>query len=134
MGSGLAARKQSGQRFFSPQLILQFTEGSNGFITEKTRLFQGSRGGPTFSVGGGGGGGGKVQMLNSIKTHITCDFRGGGGGGGRGSKPPIPPLDPHMVLVHVHPRKLVFQGTRLLSTVLVQPRIRLLYKYWYIAS
>ena len=28
---------------FSPQLILQFTEG---FITEKTILFQGSRGGP----------------------------------------------------------------------------------------
>ena len=41
--------------FFSPQLILQFTEGggggSNGFMTEKTILFQGSRGGPTFSRG-----------------------------------------------------------------------------------
>ena len=37
--------------FFSPQLILQFTGGSNGFITEITILFQGSRGGPTFSRG-----------------------------------------------------------------------------------
>ena len=61
-------------------------------------------------------------MLISIGTNITCDFPWGGSG------PPIPPLDPHTVLVHVHPRKLVLyiQGTRLLSTVLVQPRIRLL--------
>ena len=51
-------RKQPGQRFFFffiPQLILQFTEGSNGFITEKTIHSQGSRGDPTFSMGGGGG-------------------------------------------------------------------------------
>ena len=36
---------------FSPHLILQFTEGSNGFIAEKTLfiLYQGSRGGPLFS-------------------------------------------------------------------------------------
>ena len=45
---------------FSPQLILQFTEGSNGFIAEKTILI---RGGPLFPGGGGGanffqGGGG----------------------------------------------------------------------------
>ena len=53
----LAARKQSA-RFFGPQLILQFTEGPNGFITEKTILFQESRGGPTLSNG--------VQMLISI--------------------------------------------------------------------
>ena len=40
---GLTAIKQSGKRFFlsffSPQLILQFTEGSNGFIIEKTIFF-----------------------------------------------------------------------------------------------
>ena len=38
---------------FSPQLILQFTEGSNGFNAEKTMLilYQGSRGGPLFSRG-----------------------------------------------------------------------------------
>ena len=40
---------------FSPQLILQFTGGSNGFIAEKTilNLYQGSSGGPLFSRGGG---------------------------------------------------------------------------------
>ena len=74
---------------FSPQLILQFTEGSNGFIAEKTILilYQGSRGGPLFSRGGvklfpGGG----VQMLISLETHVrTCYFPGVGVSG-----PPIP--------------------------------------------
>ena len=39
---------------FSPHLILQFTEGSNGFIAEKTILilYQGSRGSQLFSRGG----------------------------------------------------------------------------------
>ena len=81
---------------FSPQLILQFTEGSNGFIAEKTilTLYQGSRGGQLFSRGGGGvklfpGGGG--QMLISLEIHVrTCYFPGGGVSG------PYPPLDPHM--------------------------------------
>ena len=74
-----------------------YRRGSNGFITEKTILFQGSRGGPAFSSGGGGGGvqilisiepqitcdfpGGGVQILISIEPQITCDFPGGGGGG-----------------------------------------------------
>ena len=45
------------------------------FITEKTILFQGSRGGPAFfNIFHGGGGG--VQMIVSIETHITCDFPG----------------------------------------------------------
>ena len=64
---------------FSPQLILQFTEG----VIE-------SRG---FNFSGGGGGGSRVQVLISIETHITCDFPGGGGG----PDPLSPPLDPHMV-------------------------------------
>ena len=52
-GPGPTARKQPG-RFFSPQLILQFTEGSNGSITEKTiQTF--SRGESSFFRGGGGG-------------------------------------------------------------------------------
>ena len=81
---------------FSPQLILQFTEGSNGFIAEKTIhiLYQGSRGGPLFSRGGGGQtfSRGGVQMLISLETHIrTCYFQGG-----RGVRAPYPPLDPHM--------------------------------------
>ena len=58
------------------------------------RIFQGSRGGPTFSKGGGG-----VQLfpggsncLFPIETHITCDFPGGGGG----VRTPCPPPDPHL--------------------------------------
>ena len=55
-------------------------------ISKKNIIFQGFRGGPTFSRGGGGGSnifqgggptfsrGGGVQMLISLETHITCDF------------------------------------------------------------
>ena len=64
--------------------------GSNGFITEKTVLFQGSIGVQHFPGGGGG-----VQMLISIETHITCDFVGAGGP----DQLPPPPLDPHMVCI-----------------------------------
>ena len=53
---------------------------------EENYLFQGSRGGPTFSRGGGGG----SNCLNPIETHITCDFAGGSGH-------PDPPLDPHLL-------------------------------------
>ena len=58
------------------QYVSKDPEGSN--------IFQG---GLTFSRGGGG-----VQMLIFIEAHITCDFPGG-------SRPPIPPLDPHMISV-----------------------------------
>ena len=85
---------------FSPQLILQFTEGVQRFFADKTILilYQGSRGGPLFSRGGGGGvsnlfqgGGGKVQMLISMETLIrACYFPGGG------IRTPFPPLDPYM--------------------------------------
>ena len=73
---------------------------SNAFITEKTILFQGSRGVQHFPVGGGGGGpassrGGGVQILISIESNITCDFPGGGSG------PPLPPMDPHINTVAV---------------------------------
>ena len=56
---GPTVRKQS-LRFFCfvflvLNLLYSLQRGSNGFITEKTILFQGSRGGPTFSRGGGGG-------------------------------------------------------------------------------
>ena len=53
-GGGVQARwpENSLDNFVSPQLILQFTERDNGFISEKTILSQGSRGGPTFSRGG----------------------------------------------------------------------------------
>ena len=46
--------------FFSPKLILQFTGGSNGFITEKTILSKDPEGvqhfpGVQLLLGGGGG-------------------------------------------------------------------------------
>ena len=71
---------------------------SNAFITEKTILFQGSRGVQHFPVGGGGPAssrGGGVQILISIESNITCDFPGGGSG------PPLPPMDPHINTVAV---------------------------------
>ena len=70
-GPGQTASKQYGQRFFLVlDLFYSLQRGSNGYITEKTILFQGSRGCPTFFRGvqllpGG------VQMLISIETHIT---------------------------------------------------------------
>ena len=65
----------------APQLILQFTEGPNGFISHFP-------GGVHFFPGGGS------KLLISIETHIhvhatiTCDFPGGSG--------PYPTLDPQM--------------------------------------
>ena len=61
-------------------------KGSNGFITGKSILFQGSRGGSTLSRRGGGptfpeGRGvsnffqGGIHLLIYIETHITCDFQ-----------------------------------------------------------
>ena len=80
-GRGGEARLPKNNRnniIFNPHLILQFYRG------EGSSIFQGGGGGPTFSRGGGG-----VQMLISIKTHITYDFP-------EGSGPPVPPLDPRM--------------------------------------
>ena len=45
-------------------------------ISKKTVIFQGFRGGPTFSRVGPAFSRG-VQMLISIGTHKTCDFPGG---------------------------------------------------------
>ena len=89
MGSRVQARlpENSMDKTFFFFLVLNLfhslQRGLNGFNAEKTILFQGSRGGSTFSGGVGGGvptfcrG---VQMLISIEAHITCDFLGGGGG------------------------------------------------------
>ena len=58
-GGGVhAPTARNGQRIFFITIILSSTyftvlRGSNGFITEKTILFQGSRRGLTFSRGGG---------------------------------------------------------------------------------
>ena len=55
-------------------------------ISKKSIIYQGSRGGPTFSRGGSNffQGGGGSNCLFPIETHITCDFPGGSG-------PPVPP-------------------------------------------
>ena len=69
-GADPTARKQSRQRLFLYVLNLFYSlqRGSNGFITEKTILFHGSRGGPTFSRGFNSFKG-VVQMFISIETH-----------------------------------------------------------------
>ena len=67
-GLGPTARKQPGQLFFqSSTYFTVYRRGSNGFITEKTILIQGSRGGPTFSRGSSFFQG--VQMLISIDPN-----------------------------------------------------------------
>ena len=85
-GPGLAARKQSGQRcFFSPQLILQLTEGVQWFYYRENDTFSRiQRGSNIFRGGGGGGGGGGSNFFQGgpnakfYRTHITCDFPGWG--------------------------------------------------------
>ena len=52
-------------RFFSPQLILQ---KSNGYFQRKLSFSE---------LPGGFGGGGGGDGLFPIETHITCDFPGG---------------------------------------------------------
>ena len=61
-GGSLTARKQPGQRFFFCFLLVlnlfySLRRGSNGFITEKTILFQRIEGVQLFWGGGGGVGG-----------------------------------------------------------------------------
>ena len=65
--------------FFGPQLIFTEVKWS---ISKKSIIFQGFRGGPTFSRGGGGGPT-FSSCLFPIETHITCDFPGG-------YEPPVP--------------------------------------------
>ena len=71
-GSRLDGQKQPERFFFSPQLILQFTEGVKWFYY---------RGNYTFSK--------DQEGVLSIDTHITCDPL----------RLP-PPMDPHMTWVN----------------------------------
>ena len=48
---------------FSPQLILQFTEGGPMVLLQRKLYFSKDRGGPTFSRGGGG-----VQGVNFYRN------------------------------------------------------------------
>ena len=70
------------------------------FIAERTIL---SQGGPTFQRGRVQLFPEGVQMLISIKIHITCDLQGGSG-------PPIPPLYPHMISMRERGNGVGIQG------------------------
>ena len=71
-------------------LVLSLFYRSQWSISKKSIIFQGSRGGPTFSRGVQLFPGGGSNCLFPIEAHITCDFP-------RGSGPPVPPLlDPHL--------------------------------------
>ena len=83
------------QSYLVLSLFYSLQRGSNGFIVEKTILYQGSRGGPLFSGGGGGvklfpgGGGPNANFFRNPCTYLLFS-RGGG------VRTPYPPLDPHM--------------------------------------
>ena len=89
--SEISEKKLFEIEFVALIIFYSLQRGSNGFITEKTVLFQGSRGGPTPSRGGSNFFPGVVQLLIPIETHITCDFFFGGG-----VRTPYPPMDLHM--------------------------------------
>ena len=102
-GGGVQAiltKKSSDNVFFF--FFFFFLVLSLGYFTEVewsiSFIFQGSRGGKTFSRAGGSnifqGGGGGSNCLFPIETHITCDFPGGGGSG-----PPVPPSGSALALV-----------------------------------
>ena len=88
-GGGVQVRRPENSLdnfFFYPSTYFTvYRGGSNVFITEKTILFQESRGGPTFLIGRGSN---FFFLLISKETPKTCDFQGG--------PDPPPPLDPHM--------------------------------------
>ena len=76
-GPGQTVRKQPGH-FLVLNIFNSLQRGSNGYITEKTIIFQGSnlfQGGPTLTGGSNFSQGG-VHILISIETHIICDFPG----------------------------------------------------------
>ena len=72
--------------FYSPELILQLTEGVQWFYYRENYTFQRIQRGPEFSRGRGSN---FFLMLISKETHITCDFPGD-------PDPLSPPLHPHM--------------------------------------
>ena len=69
-GPGQSDKKSSDNVFFSPQLILQ---KSNGQLQSNLSFFKVPEGVQHFSGGGGS------NCFFPIETHITCDFPGGPG-------------------------------------------------------
>ena len=59
--------------FLVLNLFYSLQRGSNGFITEKTILLQGSRGGPTFS-GGWVGGLGNFFQGGGVQIRVGVDY------------------------------------------------------------
>ena len=82
-GGGQSDKKSSDNVFFSPQLILQ---NSNGQIQRSLSFFKVPERVQHFPGGS--------NCLFPIETNKTCDFPGG-------SRPPVPPLDPHLSPVPV---------------------------------
>ena len=83
------SNKKSSDVFFSPQLILQ---KSNGQFQRNLSLSRFQRGSNTFQGVQLFPEGGGSNCLFPIEIRIACDFPGGGG------RDPLspPPLDPHL--------------------------------------
>ena len=89
-GPGQSVKKSSDNVFFSPQLILQ---KSNGQFQRNISFFKLPEGVQHFSGGGGvqlfPGRGGVQLLIPNTNPYIICDFPGG-------PDPLSPPLDPHL--------------------------------------
>ena len=84
--SGERLRTFRSSSFFSPQLILQLTEGIQWFNNRENYTIKGYRGVQHFPGGGGGGGGG--ANANFYRNPYNLWFSRGRG--------PITPLDLHL--------------------------------------
>ena len=71
-GPGQSDKKALTTFFFSPQLIFTEVKWS---ISKKSIIFQGFRGGPTFSRGGGGGGSNIFQGGGSNLFQLLIPYR-----------------------------------------------------------
>ena len=101
-GSRSVRQKSSDNDFFSPQLILQ---KSNGQFQRNLSFFKApSRWGPIFSRGSNffRGGGGMSNCLFSIETHLICDFQ-------EGVRTPCPP--PLWIRIRCSPHSFMVKAT-----------------------
>ena len=70
-GGGGGGPGQSDKKALTTFLVLSLFYSRKWLISKKTTIFQGSRGGPTFSRGGGGSNffrGGGIQLLIPIEN------------------------------------------------------------------
>ena len=99
-GPGQSDKKSSDNDCFSPQLILQ---KSNGSISKKSIVFQGSRWGPIFSRGSNFFQG-VSNCLFPIETHLICDFP-------EGVRTPCLPLPPLWIRTWCSPHSFMVKAT-----------------------